>query len=47
LIEWFKTFEGVEFMTMEQVCDDFKAKHPPEQGAILPAEAGLKLREGK
>ncbi|KAI8650167.1 hypothetical protein LRP88_14751 [Fusarium phalaenopsidis] len=45
LIEWFKTFEGVEFMTMEEVCDDFKAKNPPEKGALLPAEAGLKLRE--
>lgn len=40
LIEYFKQHEGVEFVTMEQICDDFKLKNPP----ILPAERGAVLR---
>ncbi|KAJ5685087.1 hypothetical protein N7536_007706 [Penicillium majusculum] len=44
LIEYFKRYEGVEFVTMEYICDDFKSKNPPEPGAILPAERGAVLR---
>jgi hypothetical protein len=40
LIEHFKKHEGVEFVTMEQMADEFKKKTP-----MMPAEAGLKLKE--
>jgi hypothetical protein len=45
LIEHFKSHEGVEFVTMEQMSDEFKKKTPPPEAALMPAEAGLKLKE--
>jgi len=45
LIEHFKKHEGVEFVTMEEMADEFKKNNSPAQGALMPAEAGLKLRE--
>jgi len=45
LIEHFKHHEGVEFVTMEQMADEFKKKTPPTKGALMPAEAGLKLKD--
>ncbi|KAL2837698.1 hypothetical protein BJY01DRAFT_220664 [Aspergillus pseudoustus] len=40
LIEYFKSHEGVEFVTMETICDEFKAKNPPPLGAALPSKSG-------
>jgi len=37
--------EGVEFVTMEEISDEFKKKNTPAKGALMPAEAGLKLKE--
>ncbi|RKU49462.1 hypothetical protein DL546_007720 [Coniochaeta pulveracea] len=44
LIEHFKKHEGVEFVTMEQICDDFKNKNKPAPDALLPAAPGAILK---
>lgn len=39
-IENINKFEGVEWVTMETICDTFKAKNTPPKGALLPAQRG-------
>lgn len=45
LIEHFKKHDGVEFVTMEQLSDEFKKKNPVPPGALMPAPAGAMLRK--
>ena len=45
LIEHFKKHEGVEFVTMEQVCDEFKKENPVPEGALMPSPVGAMLKK--
>ncbi|EXJ93143.1 hypothetical protein A1O3_01700 [Capronia epimyces CBS 606.96] len=45
LIRWLRGHSGVEFVTMEAICDDFKANTRPEEGAHIPRPVGEKLKQ--
>jgi hypothetical protein len=45
LIEHFKKHDGVEFVTMAQVCDEFKQKNPSPPNALMPAPVGAILKD--
>lgn len=47
LIEHINKHEGVEWVTMEQICDDFKSKNPYPKGALLPSPRGEILKMKK
>ncbi len=38
LIEYINTHEGVEWVTMVEMVDDFKKREKPVEGAMLPAK---------
>lgn len=40
LIEHFKKHEGVEFVTMGYISDDFKKRNALAAGVVTPAPAG-------
>ena len=44
LIEYISTDEGVEWVTMEEICDDFKAKKKLPKGSLIPADHGAILK---
>jgi len=46
IIQHINSHEGVEWVTMGQMSDEFKSKNKPPAGARMPAEAGSILRKG-
>ncbi|KAI9841674.1 MAG: hypothetical protein M1837_000468 [Sclerophora amabilis] len=45
VIEYLSGKEGVEWLTMEGISDDFKSKNQPPKGALLPADVGAILKD--
>jgi hypothetical protein len=45
LIEYINKHEGVEWVTFEQMADDFKSRNAPPPGALLPAARGAILKK--
>ena len=45
MIEYMMKHEGVEFVTMAEICDDFKSKNKPAEGAVQPAAPGAALKK--
>ena len=47
LIEHINKHEGVEWVTMAEMVDDFKSKNKPAEGAMMPAAQGEILSRDK
>jgi hypothetical protein len=45
IIDHINKHEGVEWVTFEQMSDDFKSKNTPEAGAVMPAARGEMLKK--
>ena len=45
LIEHINKHEGVEWVTMGEIADDFKSKNKPVEGAMMPAPPGEILKK--
>lgn len=45
IIEHINKHEGVEWVTMGEICDDFKARNKPVEGAMMPSEPGSILKK--
>jgi hypothetical protein len=45
IIDHINKHEGVEWVTFEQMSDDFKSKNTPEPGAVMPAPVGEMLKK--
>ncbi|KAH8895258.1 glycoside hydrolase/deacetylase [Thozetella sp. PMI_491] len=44
IIKYLSKHEGVEWVKMEEICDEFKSRNTPPESARLPAERGAILR---
>lgn len=45
VIKYLLSKEGVQFVKMEDICDEFKSRESPPEGARLPEPAGSVLKK--